>query len=112
MQSFVAEEWDVPFVIDTQLDKKESDYMEKKIKRRFGTGTRTHACMCILDYGTDTTTGFRKAGGILVVIGLKWGKSLGATQNVKFGPDGTPTEVMSQVRLNTTDRAINVFGTY
>ena len=87
LQSFVAEEWDVLFIIDTQLDKKGGDYMGKKIKRRLGTGTRTHASPCILDYGTDTTTGFRRAGGILAVIGPKWGTSLGAIQDDKFGPD-------------------------
>ena len=43
--------------------------MGKKIKHGLGTGTRTHACPFILDYGTDTSSGFRKAGGILVVIG-------------------------------------------
>ena len=70
LQSFVAEEWDVLFLIDTQLDKKGGDYMGKKIKRRLGTGTRTHVCPCILDYGTDDTGGFCRAGGILVVIGI------------------------------------------
>ena len=88
--------------------KKGGDYMGKKIMRRLGTGTRTHACPCILDYGTDTTTGFRRAGGILAVIGPKWGTSLGAIQDDKFGPDGTPPGVMSQVTLNTTNGAINV----
>ena len=63
LQSFVAEEWDVVFIIDTQLDKKGDDYMRKKIKRRLETGTRTHASSCILDYGAETTTGFRRAGG-------------------------------------------------
>ena len=58
LQSFVAKEWEVLFIIDTQLDKKGGDYMGKKIKRRLGAGTRAHASSCILDYGADTTTGF------------------------------------------------------
>ena len=46
--------------------------MGKKIKRRLGTGTRTHACPCIMDYETANVSGFRRAGGILAVIGPKW----------------------------------------
>ena len=112
LQSFVAVEWDVMFIIDTQLDKEGGDYMGNKIKRRLGTGTRTHASPCILDYGTDSTTGLRRAGGILAVIGPKWGTSLGAVQDDKFGPDGSSAGVMCQVTLNTTDGAINVIGAY
>ena len=58
LQYFVTEEWDILFLIDTQLDRKGGDYMGKKIKRRLGTGTRTHTCPCIMDYGADTVTGF------------------------------------------------------
>ena len=72
LQYFVTEEWDILFLIDTQLDRKGGDYMGKKIKRRLGTGTRTHTCPCIMDYGADTVTGFRRAGGILAVVGPKW----------------------------------------
>ena len=32
LQYFVAEEWDILFLIDTQLDMKGGDYMGKKIK--------------------------------------------------------------------------------
>ena len=61
LQYFVAEEWDVLFLINTQLNRKGGDYMVKKIKRRLGTGTRTHTCPCIMDSGADTGTGFRRA---------------------------------------------------
>ena len=84
--------------------------MGKKIKRHLGTGTRTHASPCILDYGTDTTTGFRRAGGILAVIGPKWGASLCTIQEDKFGPDGASAGVISQVTLDTTDGTINIIG--
>ena len=75
-QTYVAEDWDVLFIIDTQLDKKGGGYMGKIIKRRLGTGTRIHACPCRLDYGSDTTPAFVRAGGILAVIEPKWGTSL------------------------------------
>ena len=86
--------------------------MGKNIKRRLDTGTRTQASPCILDYGTDTTTGFRRAGGILAVIGPKWGTSLGAIQDDKFGQYGSSAGVMSQVTMNTAFGAINVIGAY
>ena len=33
LQCFVMEEWDILFLIDTQLDRKGGDYMGKKIIR-------------------------------------------------------------------------------
>ena len=86
--------------------------MGKKIKRRLGTGTRRHASPCILDYGTDTTIGFRRAGGIPAVMGPKWGTSLRTFQDDKFGSEGASAGVMSQVTLDTTDGMINIIGAY
>ena len=86
--------------------------MGKKIKRLLGTSTRTHACPCIMDYETDNVTGFRRAGGILAVIGPKWGTSLGQVQDDKFGPAGDSAGVMTQLTLNTTDGSINIMGAY
>ena len=86
--------------------------MEKKIKRRLGTGTRTHASPCILDYETDNIAGFRRAGGILTVVRPRWGTSLGQVQDDKFGPAGGAAGVMTQITLCTTNEMINIIGTY
>ena len=101
LQFFVAQEWDILFLIDTQLDKKGRDFMGKKIKRRLGTGTRTHTCPCIMDYETDTITDFSSAGEILAVVGPKWGTSLGQIQEDKFKPAGASAGVMMQFILDT-----------
>ena len=58
IQSFVPEERDILFLIDTKLNHDWGDYMEKSIKRRLGSGTRTHTCPCIIDYKTDKVNGF------------------------------------------------------
>ena len=58
LQYIATEEWDILFRIDTQLDRSGGDYMGQRIKRRLGTGTRTHTCPCIMDYGAYTVTGF------------------------------------------------------
>ena len=52
------------------------------------------------------------AGGILAIVGPKWGTSLRTIQDDKFGPDGTTAGVMSQVTLDTTDGTINIIEAY
>ena len=72
----------------------------------------THTCPCIMDYETDTVAVLRRAGRILVVVGPKWGTSLGQIQDEKFGPAGALAGVMTQLTLDTKDGTINVIGSY
>ena len=106
----MAEEYDILFVIDTQLDRKGGNFMGKTIKRRLGTGTRKQACPCIMKHETDTVTGFRRAGGILAVVGSKWGTRLGQKQDDKFRPPWASAGVTTQLTLDTNDGSINVIG--
>ena len=63
LQFFVEEGIDILFLIDARLDIKGGRYTGKKVKKRLGVGTRTHTNPCILDYGTDSTGGFKRIGG-------------------------------------------------
>jgi hypothetical protein len=112
LQFFVEEGIDILFLIDARLDIKGGRYTGKKVKKRLGVGTRTHTNPCILDYGTDCTGGFKRIGGIFVIISSKWGTSLKTIQDDQLGPNGGSAGVMSQVTLATTNGTLNVIGSY
>ena len=112
LQFFAEERIDVLFLIDARLDAKSGRFTGKKVKRRLGTGTRTHTNPCILDYGMDQTGGFKRIGGIFVIISPKWGTSLKNIQDDQLGPNDGPAGVMSQITLATSDGYLNIIGSY
>ena len=112
LQFFAEERIDVLFLIDARLDAKSGRFTGKKVKRRLGTGTRTHTNPCILDYGMDQTGGFKRIGGIFVIISPKWGTSLKNIQDDQLGPNDGPAEVMSQITLSTSDGYLKIIGAY
>jgi hypothetical protein len=112
LQFVQGETIDVLFLIDTRIEKKAGKYMGKKIKRRLGAGTRTHVTPCTKDYGSSQLNGFRRVGGIITIIGPRWGNSVREFQDDKFGPDKQTVGVMTQVTMSTTNGDINAIGTY
>ena len=71
LQFFAEEHTDVMFLINARLDAKSGRYTGENVKRGLGTGTRTHTNPCILDYGMDQTGGFKRIGGIFVIVSPK-----------------------------------------
>ena len=112
LQFFAEEHIDVMFLIDARMDAKSGRYTGKKVKRRLGVGTRTHTNPCILDYGMDQTGGFKRIGGIFVIVSPKWGTSLKNIQDDQLGPNDGPAGVMSQITLATSDGHLNIIGSY
>ena len=81
---------DVMVCIDVQLSVKSGRFLGRKAKTRLGTGSVVHVTPCATYDDAHSGAGtFRKVGGIMMIVGCRWGLAFGAspqTGSVRRGP--------------------------
>jgi hypothetical protein len=117
LQFIDSEQIDVLTCIDAQLTAKSGKYYGKMVKNRLGAGTVTHNSPCLANFGGIAEVKIRRAGGIFIIIGPKWGTSQTQFMTDEFGPKGTgPSNqtagVLARTTLNTTDGEVSIIASY
>ena len=112
LQHMEDEEVDIMFCIDAQLSAKSGRYMGRKAKTRLGTGTVVHINPCAKHSTAGGQTAGRRVGGIMTIVGKRWGTSIKEFAPDWLGMKGSPAGVLSRVTLCTTEGNICIIGSY